>query len=152
MGSDIFLFLLIGLFFSYLGYIFKFKKKVNLISGIDVSKVKDIDGLADWVGSNMFLLSALTVVLAVLQFLYPNLSSSLFMVFGGVVLVDVILTVALGQKYVRGVEAERLQSSDARQLEEAKTSFESPVAQLDAKERTPLERVLNEEESKKVRL
>jgi hypothetical protein len=151
MSSDILLFLLIGLFFSYLGYIFKFKKKVNLISGIDISKVEDIDGLADWVGLNMFLLSAFTLLLAVLQFFYPNLTAALFMVFGGVALADAILTIALGQKYVRDVETRELQSTDTRQLEEARVSFEPSVAQFDAKERSPLERVLKEEKGKKIR-
>lgn len=44
------IFLLTGATIWMLGYLIKFKRKLGLIAGYSPEKVRDKDGLADWVG------------------------------------------------------------------------------------------------------
>jgi len=148
MNKDVILLSLVGLFLSYLGYRFKVKKNLSLLSGLDVNKVRDVAGLADWAGVNMFLLAALAFLTAALQFLYPGLSASLHTAFAAVVVVDTFLTVVVGRKYIRNAEEE----ADAAGMERSEIGNMPPVAQLDEKGQTPVERVLRKDEGKKVRV
>ncbi|HEX8722128.1 MAG TPA: hypothetical protein VF736_15950 [Pyrinomonadaceae bacterium] len=147
MNKDVLLLALLGLFFTYLGYAFKVRLRVDLLSGLDAGKVRDTDGLAGWAGANMFLLAALSFAAAALQFLYPNLSATLYAAFGAAVVLDALVTVAGGRRYLRRAGGE----GGADEPCEGAPGRRPPVAQLDAKERTPLERVLRDEEKRDVR-
>ncbi len=55
-----------------LGYLIKYRKRVNLIAGYDPARVRDHDGLARWMGSWAIALGAVTLAFAALLATLPD--------------------------------------------------------------------------------
>ena len=45
-----------------LGFLIRERKKLHLVNGIDLDRVSDLDGLADWLGLTCYRLGALTTL------------------------------------------------------------------------------------------
>lgn len=71
----------IGLAMLALGYLIRFKGRVDLISGYDKKKVRDSAGLARFVGTNLLLLGAGAFVVLALAFIVPGYAVLFFAVY-----------------------------------------------------------------------
>jgi hypothetical protein len=63
----------ITLFFIALGYLIKYRKRLDLIRGYDRGTVKDPDGLSRWVGNNLLFLGGAGVITFAIEILVPDL-------------------------------------------------------------------------------
>lgn len=87
----------VGLLLLAIGYLIRFQQMVEIIAGYDPDKVTDKEGLAKWVGSNLFLMGLMCLFLGGLGLILPVSST---MQVPGFLAVIVILSVrtAIGCK------------------------------------------------------
>ncbi|MDN7024745.1 DUF3784 domain-containing protein [Methanoculleus sp. FWC-SCC1] len=64
-----------------LGYLIRYRGRVDLIAGYDEKKVRDPEGLARFVGTNLLLLGAGAFVILALEFLLPTYAVVFFAVY-----------------------------------------------------------------------
>ncbi|ACL70110.1 DUF3784 domain-containing protein [Halothermothrix orenii] len=61
--------LIVGIFLSVLGLLIWKYNLVNLIAGYSEEKTRDKQGLAKWVGKNILIMGALTILISILEYL-----------------------------------------------------------------------------------
>ncbi len=91
---------LIGFVMLALGYLIRFRGQVNLIAGYDEKRVRDPEGLARFVGTNLLLLGVGAFVVLALEFLFPEYAVLFFVVYALVAVPLVsLLTVRGSSRY-----------------------------------------------------
>ena len=65
----------VGLLLLAVGYLIRFQQMIEIIAGYDPDKVTDKEGLAKWVGSNLFLMGLMCLSLGGLGLILPELST-----------------------------------------------------------------------------
>ncbi len=96
---------LIGFIMLALGYFIRFRGRVDLIAGYDEKRVRDPEGLARFVGTNLLLLGAGAFVVLALEFLLPGYAVVLFAVYALVAVPAVsFLTVWGSKRYEKPVQ------------------------------------------------
>ncbi|NPV44551.1 MAG: DUF3784 domain-containing protein [Firmicutes bacterium] len=68
--------IVIGLFLVLLGFLLRFFKMVEILSGYNPEKVTDKDELANWTGSNIILMGVLILFIGVLNMVLPDLNGT----------------------------------------------------------------------------
>lgn len=91
-----------GAVFLVLGYLVKFQGMVEMLAGYDPSKVTDRQGLAGWVGGNLFLLGLLSFVTAAIALLIPGISPARLVPIHVAALLALIARLALGTRRYEG--------------------------------------------------
>ncbi len=89
---------LIGFIMLALGYFIRFRGRVDLIAGYDEKRVRDPEGLARFVGTNLLLLGAGAFVVLALEFLIPEYAVVLFAVYALVAVPAVSFLTVWGSK------------------------------------------------------
>lgn len=92
----------IGCILVILGYLIKYKEKIQLIAGVckDDDHIKDKKGFASLVGGNVLLTGIIFCVGAVGMYLYPNFKNLIESMLLLSLLVIGILTYTRGKKYI----------------------------------------------------
>ncbi|WP_206633405.1 DUF3784 domain-containing protein [Methanoculleus taiwanensis] len=72
---------LIGFVMLGLGYLIRFRGRVELIAGYDEKRVRDPEGLARFVGTNLLLLGAGAFAVLALEFLIPGYAVLFFVIY-----------------------------------------------------------------------
>jgi len=92
----------IGSIFVILGYLIKYKEKIQLIAGVckDDDHITDKKGFASLVGGNVLLTGIIFCVGAVGIYLFPNYKNLIEPVMLLSLLVTIILTYTGGKKYI----------------------------------------------------
>lgn len=91
---------LIGFVMLALGYLIRFRGRVDLIAGYDEKRVRDPEGLTHFVGTNLLLLGAGAFAVLALEFLIPGYAVLFFVVYALVVVPLVsLLTVRGSSRY-----------------------------------------------------
>ena len=92
----------IGCILVILGYLIKYKQKIQLIAGVckDDDHIKDKKGFASLVGGNVLLSGIIFCVGAVGIYLFPNFKNFIESVLLLSLLVTIILTYTRGKKYI----------------------------------------------------
>jgi hypothetical protein len=75
------IFVSVHLVIIFLGYLIKYKKQMWLIAGYSAKKVRDNNGLANWVGQGTLLLGVLGIVFGLLYLAVPKLILELTLVY-----------------------------------------------------------------------
>ena len=86
--------LLVAILSVVYGYQFKYKHNVKLISKYNETKVKDKDGLTNWMGNNYFIMSVLLFILTAKLFLIsatPDLYTLIIVSVYGIVYVRMLV-------------------------------------------------------------
>lgn len=92
----------IGFILVILGYLIKYKHRIQLIAGVckDDDRIKDKKEFASLVGGNVLLSGIIFCTGAFGIYLYPNFKNSIESVLLLSLLVTVILTYTRGKKYI----------------------------------------------------
>ena len=92
----------IGCILVILGYLIKYKQKIQLIAGVckDDDQIKDKKGFASLVGGNVLLSGIIFCTGAVGMYFYPNFKNLIESVLLLSLLVTIILTYTRGKKYI----------------------------------------------------
>jgi hypothetical protein len=72
----------VTIFFIALGYLIKYRKRIDLIRGYDRNQVSDPAGLSRWVGNNLLILGGIGVIILIIEFLFTEfelLAATLFL-------------------------------------------------------------------------
>lgn len=94
---------LVGISFFFVGYLIKFQGMVEMLAGYDPSRVTDKQGLANWVGSNFFLLGVVSFFTAAVGLIARGLNVTVLVLAHVAVLLALILRIALGtRRYEKG--------------------------------------------------
>ena len=92
----------IGCILVILGYLIKYKEKIQLIAGVckDDDHIKDKKGFASLVGGNVLLSGIIFCVGAIGMYFYPNTNNPIVSFLMRCRLVIGILTYTRGKKYI----------------------------------------------------
>lgn len=92
----------IGCILVILGYLIKYKQKIQLIAGVckDDEHIKDKKGFASLVGGNVLLSGIIFCAGAMGMYLYPNFKNFIESVMLLSLLLTIILTYFGGKKYI----------------------------------------------------
>jgi Domain of unknown function (DUF3784) len=138
--ADVGLYNLVSLLLVVCGYLIKYKRKLRLIAGYDARKVRDPAGLADWVGTNLLALAVCAFLIGALTHMFPGLSAALSALFVVAVVGTCLYTTFGAQRFTHASTGQRRAPDIRREL--AAPAAELPSARLDARARTPSERVV----------
>src|SRR5215471_16108193 len=83
------------------GYLIAFRKRITLIAGLDVSKVRDSDGLARWVGRGLLGIGVLGVLIGLAGFVAPGPAAQLVIAYVSVNLGGAAVLLVGMRRYLR---------------------------------------------------
>lgn len=63
----------VTIFFIALGYLIKYRKRIDFIRGYDRDRVSDPAGLSRWVGNNLLILGGIGVITLIIELVFPEL-------------------------------------------------------------------------------
>jgi hypothetical protein len=63
----------VTIFFIALGYLIKYRKRIDFIRGYDRDRVSDPAGLSRWVGNNLLILGGIGVITLIIEFFFSGL-------------------------------------------------------------------------------
>lgn len=84
--------------FLVLGYMIKYKGRVEIIAGYDASRVKDRKGLGNFIGNSLFILAASAIIAFIFEIMNPDNEFIIFMVFASVIVPIVGIATFLGTR------------------------------------------------------
>jgi hypothetical protein len=96
----------ITLFFLALGYLIKYRKRLDLIRGYDRGTVKDPAGLSRWVGNNLLFLGVAGIVTFAVEVLVPDLELIAVTLFLAGLVPAVGIITAIGSRRFEGRKSE----------------------------------------------
>jgi UDP-N-acetylmuramyl pentapeptide phosphotransferase/UDP-N-acetylglucosamine-1-phosphate transferase len=88
-----------GLLFMFLGYLVRYKKKLNIIAGYDESRVHDKNGLANWAGAAIIILGATYLILSLINCIFPNHQTCILNIFAAITIIGCIIMIRGCRKY-----------------------------------------------------
>jgi hypothetical protein len=63
----------VTIFFIALGYLIKYRKRIDFIRGYDRNRVSDPAGLSRWVGNNLLILGGIGIMTLIIELVFPAL-------------------------------------------------------------------------------
>ncbi|MCK5476296.1 MAG: DUF3784 domain-containing protein [Candidatus Aenigmarchaeota archaeon] len=89
----------VGLHLLAIGYLIRFYKMVEIIAGYGPDKVRDKEGLAKWVGSNLFLMGLMCLSLGGVGLIFPEFIIRPVPIFIAIILIMSFITAIGCKKY-----------------------------------------------------
>lgn len=87
--------------FSLLGYLMKVHKMVDFLAGYDPNKVKDKEGLANWVGSNFIYIAVISLIMVLIGIFFPVYYTNLrryYLFINIFIVIFFVIRIAIGAK------------------------------------------------------
>jgi hypothetical protein len=84
-----------------MGYLIGSLKELSLIAGLDVSRVRDRDGLARWIGRGLLGIGVLDLLVGLAVFVTPDLGALLVIAYVAVSLAGAAVLLVGMRRYVR---------------------------------------------------
>ncbi|HTH83185.1 MAG TPA: DUF3784 domain-containing protein [Mucilaginibacter sp.] len=88
-----------GLLFLLLGYLIKYKKKMNLIAGYDPTQIADKDGLANWMGGVTIVMGSILMLSALALHYFPGHQTFIMNTFIASILIGCVTMVVGSYRY-----------------------------------------------------
>ncbi|MDZ7266678.1 MAG: DUF3784 domain-containing protein [candidate division KSB1 bacterium] len=97
------IFVSVHLIIIALGYLIKYKKQMWLIAGYSAKRVRDNNGLANWVGSGALLVGVFGIVVGILYLALPKFILELTLVYIVAVLAGCLIMVQGCQRFTNKI-------------------------------------------------
>ncbi len=88
-----------GSLLIFLGYLIKYKKKVNMLSGYDETLVQDKDGLANFAGASLIILGLISILLGLVIYFFPTHYVLIMNIFTATIIIGCIIMVLGSKRY-----------------------------------------------------